>query len=1128
MVIVGVTGNLPDNRAFELPIRARNAPNIRNKICGHGTRIAGYCRRRRPGAPVTVWKLSWRLAHEQGFLLVIAVLTTLIAAAIAVGIPLYLGGIETATLEHEFSRYTEAQTNGWVKVRDVPFNPAAFDSIDDEVQIATSKLGDIGTKIGMVVRSAPFSVSVRDDDRFVPFTSVFLQVVHGGSSPLRFVSGAMPATGSDGVAIPRYVARRTGASVGDHLVLEAQGGGGLVDLVVTGVFEPKDTSAAYWTGISDDLLLPAASAAGTGSGFIGIVDERLLFSITPGISSTLGTGWWLISIDTLAIIRAGLGTSLARIDSFTLAADAVAPGGRAFAGAGAPLAKLRRDKSAQMVPVAISSALLLLVAGQVVLLASSVMTASSEGSIRQLGLRGGGPGDLLGFSSLSAMVVLVIPALLGPPLAWLIVPFLGTVDALKPLTNGSNLQVSAGMANFGISAVVGSVSAVLILLPGINLAARRKSSKSSASPSNRPPLIWRMKLDLLFVALSAVLIWEMDARGLLSTLSGRNELGPGWVMTSTGIVAVAAVLALVRIWPVVPRLGAGAAGRMSSITWYAVTSMLRSSFRHAWLLTLITIATVTAVTDSTIAASLEANGLFAASQAAGADARIAGLSGYRGESNPVVIGLAGGPEITGWVPALRTTAALGANGEGADFELLAVEPNSLGQILVDDSMRQSAVDAGGMLRPAAESTPHYVLALPADTESLRIIGQISEEFIDIWVRVKGADGTTSTVLMSPAETQDGSVPGQVFAGSVTDPANGPYELISILVYEPPVGPVGHAVTLSVDRLEALTASGTVHVISGPGGTGEWTVLPGTAEVDGSVFGTPGGPDTLLTVEFGPGTDDGIRGVHLRKDLDYLPLVMSPALQEHSGLNEGDTGFITAFGKVVPVRAVGTVDTFATLDTGSSFAIIDYRATLDYLSLKIDPVLPGLAELFVSIQPGSAVNIRSFAEDVAGPDTRVFVYEQLVDESTASAGASAGWKGMHFVVTAALAVLTATGLLLFIGHDFVETRRPSNVLSVLGVSRFGQAVEKLFRIGVVTLVGVGSGIFLGGLLGAFVATRITGAYTTQLADTPPRAATVDAVAAAYIVALVIAGLLGLFVYVMLRPERQLVGRQGGIG
>ncbi|MCZ6539861.1 MAG: hypothetical protein O6922_08570 [Chloroflexi bacterium] len=1082
---------------------------------------------------MTIWKLSWRLAREQGPLLVIAVSTTVIAAAIAVGITLYLGGIETATLEHEFSRHTGAQVNGWVNVRNVPFNSAAFDSIAGQIQAATSELGDIGTENGTVVRSAPFSISVVDDDQFLPFSNVHMQVMPGGSSHLHFEPGSAPAAGSSGIAIPLHVAQMTGATVGTRLTLQAPGQRGLFDLVVTGVYEPIDTSDAYWTGISDDLLLPDTAGTGGGTAFVGLVDESLLFSAAPGISSTVGAGWWLISIDTLAIMEAGLGASLDRVNSFTLAADAVAPDGRAFVGAEAPLRKLSRDRSAQMVPVAISAVLLLLVAGQVVLLAGSVMTSSARSSIRRLGLRGGGPINLLGFSSLSAVIVFVIPTLLGPPLAWLIVPLLGTVGALEPLTGGSNLHIAPDASDFGISAAAGLVSAVVILLPGIGLVALRRLPEAFRDRAAAPPLLWRLKLDLLIVAISLIVIWEMDARGLLSPVAGRGGPDTGLIMASTGFVAVAAVLALVRAWPVVPGLlGARAVGRASSAAWYAVTSVRRSSFRHAWLLTLVAIATVTVVADSTIAASLEADGLFAASQATGSGARIAGLNGYRGESNAVIQRLAAGPAIDESTPALRTTAALGANGEGARFELLAVDPNTLAPMLIDASMRQSAAEAGGMLPGVADGPRSQNIPLPANTESLRLVGRISEEFIDIWVRVKGADGATTTVLMSTPESPeptdgDKGSESRVFAGSIGNPENGPYELISVLVYEPPVGPVGHAVTLLIERLEAVSSSGSVTVISGLDDGDQWSVLPGVSGIDGSVVEPAGVPAPALTVDFGPGTDGGIRGVHIRDDLNYLPMAVSTVFEENSDLREGDIGFITAFGKVVPVRIAGTVDAFATLDSGSSFAIIDYRTAIDYLSLTTDPVLPGLAELFVSVQPGSAPGIRSFVKGVAGADVRVFVYEQLVDESTASAGASAGWKGMHIVVISALTVLTVTGLALFIGHDFVETRRSSNILSALGVSRFGEATEKVLRTGMVSLIGVGAGLVLGGLLGAFVATRITDAYSTELTESAQRAASIDLVAGTYIAALVIAGLLGMFGFVLLRGERQPVDRRDGL-
>ena len=80
---------------------------------------------------------------------------------------------------------------------------------------------------------------------------------------------------------------------------------------------------------------------------------------------------------------------------------------------------------------------------------------------------------------------------------------------------------------------------------------------------------------------------------------------------------------------------------------------------------------------------------------------------------------------------------------------------------------------------------------------------------------------------------------------------------------------------------------------------------------------------------------------------------------------------------------------------------------------------------------------------------------------------------------------------------------------------------------VSLIGVGAGIVLGGLLGSFVATRIAGAFSTELTESATPAASIDFVAGVFIAALVLAGLVGMFGFMMLRGERQLVDRQGGL-
>ncbi|MEE8045831.1 MAG: hypothetical protein V3T49_03220, partial [Dehalococcoidia bacterium] len=726
-----------------------------------------------------------------------------------------------------------------------------------------------------------------------------------------------------------------------------------------------------------------------------------------------------------------------------------------------------------------------------------------------------------------AAAVLVIPALLATPLMWLVVPALGTVEALEPLTRGARLQISPSVADFGISAGVGMLSALIILLPAIKLFVLRKLPKSARDRSDRAPWMWRMKVDLLVVVISALVLWEMDARQLLSA-SANSGSSITWVMVSTAIVALAAMLALVRIWPVAPRVIASILGRTSATVWYAFTSMRRSSFRHAWLLTLITIVTVTAVADSTIASSLEANGLLTAAQTAGADARITGLNGFRGESNPSTLKILAGDYIEQWTPALRTKGNLGANGEGAELNLLAVDPGALSRLLVDESMQATAEQASRMLDVVNEESRPNKIMLPNDAGSLRMVGEMTEPFIDIWVRLKGSDGATTTILMVPSEESNPDPAAEIFTGAIADISNGPYELLSILIYEPPVGPVGHKVTLTVENLEAITASGESKVITDLEDIGNWYVLPTNSGLDGSDVELNRGREGTLRAQFGSGTDDGIRGFHSRSDLQYLPVVIGEEFENSSGLELGDTEFMTVFGKVVPVEVVGILNSFATLDSGSSFVVVDYRTLLDFLALKIDPVLPKSAELFITTELDSSQNLRTLVETAAGGDLQVFEYQRLVRDSTASAGASAGWKGMHIVVTFSLGFLILGGLLLFVRLDFHETDQSSDVLSALGVTKLGLAIERLVRFGVVGAIGVGAGIILGGLLGSFVVGRITNVYAMEAVERSSRVTAIGFDTVILVIALLLIGMIGLLTITLLQGRRQVIGHQSRTG
>ena len=163
--------------------------------------------------------------------------------------------------------------------------------------------------------------------------------------------------------------------------------------------------------------------------------------------------------------------------------------------------------------------------------------------------------------------------------------------------------------------------------------------------------------------------------------------------------------------------------------------------------------------------------------------------------------------------------------------------------------------------------------------------------------------------------------------------------LSILIYEPPVGPVGHKISLTIENVKAITSSGTVKTIDQFESIDSWYALATTAGLAETRIESNSGSQKDIQAHFGSGTDDGIRGFHNRSDLQYLPILIGEKFEKSSGLSVEDTGYITVFGKVVPVRVSGVLDTFATLDPGSSFVVTDYQTLLDFLVLKIDPVLP---------------------------------------------------------------------------------------------------------------------------------------------------------------------------------------------
>ena len=122
-----------------------------------------------------------------------------------------------------------------------------------------------------------------------------------------------------------------------------------------------------------------------------------------------------------------------------------------------------------------------------------------------LRIRGASIAQILRLVALEAGVVSVAGILLGLAIAGF---------AALPLL-GSNLFVRAGMGWIAAAALLGlAASAAAVLLPAW-IEARQSTVASAAGPvgQGRPPLWQRLYLDILLLALSAVLFWQMQREG---------------------------------------------------------------------------------------------------------------------------------------------------------------------------------------------------------------------------------------------------------------------------------------------------------------------------------------------------------------------------------------------------------------------------------------------------------------------------------------------------------------------------------------------------------------------------------------------------------------------------------------
>ena len=751
-----------------------------------------------------------------------------------------------------------------------------------------------------------------------------------GSWPTVVSGSAVPA------AVPAGLARSLHLAAGQTLRLHESASGTPVDVRITGIFRPLQPDSPYW-------LLGSASSGGVQESG-GFADYGPLVTAPAAMTAghvTVDAAAWAALPD---VARLGAGDLQAVSDRLQSAVNNVSgiagvqnqtvstglPG--LLSGLGTALVVTRSQ-------LAIGAAILLVIAGATLALATVMLSSQRQAEVALLRSRGASRWQLAGSGVAEAMLLVLPSVIAGPLLAGLLLPPLARHGPLS--RSGLRLPVAFPAAAWVAAAAVAAGCLVVIALPWLRTAGSPVRERAQRGRRRALGAATRAGADLGLLVLAGLAVWQLVhyAAPVSTGLSGSIGVDP--VLVSAPVLALAAgAVILLRLLPLVVRLGDRAASRGRDMTAaVAAWQISRRPQRQAGPVLLAVLAVATSVLAVAQWSSWQRSAQDQASFAAGADERV-DLSPQAPLSLGQVATLTGAPGVTGSTPVIRssvmmpnsTTATLLALDARPAAPVAAIRPDLVGgspAALLDRlSPTGDQRAASGALVPGRPARLEITASLHA-----RSVGQpvlffdITDAFgipYQLQAGALHANGTATTLVVPVAPGNKAAYPLRITGFS--------------LQYVMPTTQVADA-TLSIDSVRgaadmtggfgapfAAAAAGGRLASSTTAGSGQVTAQP-------SVTSTAS-RGTSLTVSFQPG--DGITpsqfgapastlpasiSVTPPQPARTLPVAVTSAFTAATGQGRGSTFPIQLGNTTMRVTVVSVIAGFPTI-SGSGGIVLD--------------------------------------------------------------------------------------------------------------------------------------------------------------------------------------------------------------
>ena len=206
--------------------------------------------------------------------------------------------------------------------------------------------------------------------------------------------------------------------------------------------------------------------------------------------------------------------------------------------------------------------------------------------------------------------------------------------------------------------------------------------KRSAARPTRAPLFLRYYLDVALVLLLAIVFWRLRREDDLfdEPLFGEPQADP-FLLTTPAVAMLTAGIVFLRLFPLVLRLAAWLVSRGRGVALLVGTRALaRNPTHYSRLILMLMLATGVGMFGATFSATLDRSYDDRTYYAAGSDARATDMRALYRAGDPAFLEAIEAIPAQAFSPLIRRSASVSANGAITRIELLAVEPESFGEV----------------------------------------------------------------------------------------------------------------------------------------------------------------------------------------------------------------------------------------------------------------------------------------------------------------------------------------------------------------------------------------------------------------------------------------------------------------